>query len=100
MQKVTVDFNRRVLSSIHLIPHDGTAEEGAMQTDLVRAPGERMEFEQGVMAELFERLVFADRFAPLARRQDGHLLAVAGVAADGGFHAACGRGGAPSTRAR
>jgi len=60
VQKMTVNFQRRRLAAINLIPHNRTAEEGAMQADLVRAPGMRTEFEQGVMAEFFERLVFAD----------------------------------------
>ena len=59
VQEVALEFNCRLLLPIHPIPHDGTAQEGQVQPDLVRPPGERMDFQQRVGLETLQRAVFA-----------------------------------------
>jgi len=59
VQEVALEFNCRLLLPIHPIPHDGTAQEGQVQPDLVRPPGKRMDLQQRGGLETLQRAVFA-----------------------------------------
>ena len=59
MQEVPAYLQRRSPAPIYPIPHDGTTQEGQVQPDLVRSPGERMDFQQRVGLETLQRAVFA-----------------------------------------
>src|SRR5689334_13086956 len=88
MQKVSANRDRRFLSAIDFIPNDGTSQKFTVQTDLMSASGQRMEFKQRVTRETLQSLVFRDRFAPAALGDDRHLFTMAGIATNECFHPA------------
>src|SRR5690349_3002074 len=92
MQKMTPDFNREFLSSIDFIADNGATQKRTMKSDLVRAAGQRVKFQQGVIPKTLNRLVFRDRFSPPALGDDRHPFAMTRVAPDVRFDPTGGRG--------
>src|ERR1051325_803714 len=92
MEEMPSHFDCRLLSSIDLIPHNWTSQKGAVQSDLVCATCQRMEFKEGVICKAFQRLVLRDRFSSATFRNNRHALAMTGVTSYIGFHTTRWRG--------
>src|SRR5512144_972715 len=88
MQEMPVDLEGRLFSAVDLIADNRASQKCTMQADLVRTPGQRMEFQQGMRLEALQCFIFRDGFAAAAFRDDGHPFAMAGIATDVRFHAA------------
>ena len=68
VQGVAVEHNRRPQArlAIHLVAHDGMADRGEVDADLVGAPGFQMQLEEGEVGESLEHAIAGDRPLPPA----------------------------------
>src|SRR4051794_3393268 len=72
----------RVAAAIDAVAEDGPAHRGAMDAQLMRAPGQRLEFEEGERPPLCRRAASADappRLRGRSKRVDLHPPAAIGI---------------------